>query len=70
MQLTTQKKGGENVSRAIGRHFLPDGTGVPIRQDMHIQPNGEYEIQDTEKRAEFEKRKAEQLKEIKENKGE
>lgn len=50
------------MSRAIGLHFLPDGTPVPIRQDMHAQPNGEYEIQDTEKRAELERRKAEQLK--------
>ena len=58
------------MSRAVGRHFLPDGADVSINQSMHAQPNGTYKIKDTEKRAEFERQKAEQLKEINQKKGE
>ncbi len=58
------------MSRAVGLHFLPDGTEVSIDQAMHAQPNGKYKIQDTEKRAEFERQKAKQLKEINQKKGE
>ena len=58
------------MSRAIGRLFLPDGTDVSINQSQHAQPNGEYKIQDIEKRAEFERQKAKQLKEINQKKGE
>ncbi len=44
------------MSRIIGLVFPDDGEPMSIRQDMHAAPDG-YEIQDKEKRAEFEKRK-------------
>lgn len=58
------------MSRAVGLHFLPDGTDVSINQSQHAQPNGEYKIQDIEKRAEFERQKAKKLKGINQKKGE
>lgn len=57
------------MSRTVGRVELPKGDEMCISQVQHATDT-DYEIQDVEKRAEFEKRKAEQLKEIKENKGE
>lgn len=57
------------MSRMIGRAELPNGDEMCISQVQHATDT-DYEIQDTEKRAEFERRKAKQLKEIKENKGE
>ncbi len=47
------------MSRLIGRGFVGN-KDYCINQTQHIQPNGEYEIKDKEKRAEFEKEKAKQ----------
>lgn len=50
-------KGGDEMSRIIGMVFPDDGEAMRINQVQHATPNG-YEIHDTDKRAEYEKRKA------------
>lgn len=45
------------MSRMIGRAWVEDKE-FRINQAQHAQPDGEYEIQDKEKRAEFEAARA------------
>lgn len=49
----------KNLSRIIGRVFANDKEFC-INQSQRRQSNGEYEIQDKEKRADFEAEKKEQ----------
>lgn len=42
------------MSRIVGRVFPDNAEPMNIRQDIYAQPDGNYEIQDTEKRAEYE----------------
>ncbi len=51
----------EYKGRMIGRAELPNGEEMCISQVQHATAT-DYEIQDMDKRAEFEKRKAEQSK--------
>ena len=46
------------MSRTVGTVFPDDGKPMRINQHMHAQPDGHYQIQDMDKKAEYEKRKA------------
>lgn len=41
------------MSRIIGKVFA-SGKEFNVRQDQHAQPNGEYAIQDKDKRSKYE----------------
>ena len=45
------------MSRIIGILFPKKSKPVKIRQDMHAQPDGTYQIQDLDKREKYENQK-------------
>ena len=49
------------MSRLFGL-FTANGKDFHIRQEQHYLPGGEYEIQDCDKRAEYEAEKAKEQK--------